>query len=508
MHKVKSKIKAAVAQFGGPTSVINRSLHGIVDELVKKGVKVYGANHGMHGVVENDFLRLDLYGGVSAEKLRKVVNLIVSADDESKLGDIKLQIEQEIGCTYEEFKTLLKKDPDISFDEIKNDPGAFLGTSKFIVNNHNAPQLVQKIKDKGINYFYMIGGDTTAIIAQNLNQAANDINYDLNVVHVPKTIDNDLVLTDHTPGFGTAAKFVARACYGLEQENRSQPGIYVAITMGNNSGYLAASSTLLRFKDYSGPHHIYVPERHFDETNFLDNVENALSLNYKLSRNDSEAFMNPRAFIVVSEGIRSYEDGDIASDNYKLISKLEAERRYYEDHEGNGKLTTTSDLSKHLSAYFERILTENFKVGKSSDSRYKIKVDRVKMDVLGYMQRSFPDPSDVDALEAEYVGRMAVRYSLEQAKPGSVILERTGDGHTYSVEAKYVDLDKIAGKSKKMEYEFSGTYAKEIALAFRKYASPFIGISGLKGFNGIHMLAKNQDIGEIIPKEHRWYRTW
>jgi ATP-dependent phosphofructokinase / diphosphate-dependent phosphofructokinase len=454
MANAKVKIKAAIAQFGGPTSVINESMIGAVAELKKRNCTALGMRHGFNGLISNDFYRLDLY------------------------SDGKL-------------------------DEIRRNPGSYLGTSKYNVNDDNVLSLAQKLKQYNINYFYMIGGDSTAKIAKMIDKAAKLINYSLKVVHIPKTIDNDLVITDHTPGYGTAAKYIAKACFGLDQENRSQPGIYLAVTMGRHSGFLAAASSLLRMYDDSGPHLIYLPEKNFVLDNFLSDVENILSRNKTRIKGE---WINPRAFIVVSEGIRKlhYDSNgnpmmeptsglqkhelmmDIASSELGKQVKIEK----------NMGISSMSDGSRVLANYFESVLNENFSKN----------VERIKADVLGYPQRSYPTVSDTDSITAEYVGRSAVKFSFDGNNGScSVVIERTGEGHTYSIKTSHVPLSIIAGHIKQMPLDYIGTYGKDVSNAFKLYAAPLVGVDGISNFSKDYILPSGFDVGEIIAPEDRWW---
>ena len=437
-------IIAAVVQIGGPTSVINKSLKGTVCCLKERNARILGARHGINGIMQNDFFRLDLFS-------------------ESKL------------------------------DSALKAPGSYLGTSEYRIGKENVQEVVANLKKSNVNYFYMIGGDTTAGIANMIQLAAKEANYELTVVHIPKTIDNDLALTDHSPGYGTAAKYVAMAAFGLDQENRSKPGIYFTITMGRDSGFLAAASSLLRMSDESGPHLIYLPEKHFNEQDFLKDVDNILSKNK--SRVAGE-WVKPRAFIVFSEGIRQYENGDV-NGKHELVMDIAArhfnEKIVTEKMMGR-ELTSKSEGSVVLANYLKELLKKNFP-----------RIERVKDGILGHIQRSFPIVSDVDALEAEYVGRKAVEFSVGSGgNSGSVILRRTGDGHTYSIRAEYAPLDAIAGKAMQMPQEFICSYGKDITMAFKQYAAPLIGVGGLGEFDKDYLLPQGFDIREIIPKQDRW----
>lgn len=404
---------AVVAQFGGPTSVINRTLIGVVLELKKRDFEVWGPIRGIDGVLKNDFLIM------------------------SDFSELKL-------------------------DSVRKKPGSYLGTSKFNVNENSAPVIAKRLKEYGVNYFFMIGGDSTATIANQILKASDDLRHELRVFHIPKTIDNDLVETDHCPGYGSSALTVAKVAFGLDQENRSQGGIHLQIIMGRDAGFLAASSTLLRGD--GGPHLVYLPERSFNLGFFLRDVEDVLSRTSNPSR----------AFIVVSEGIRQYYD-DAGERKSKLIADIAAEemREDVENEQNLGGISLSVG-----SSVMARFLSNKLQAAFPSE--------RVRTDVLGYVARSYPDVSYVDAVEAEFVGREAVRYALQDIGSGSVIIIRTGHLHTYSIKTEFVELERIAGKTRSMPENFIGSYAKDVSEDFLDYAGPLIG--HVHGFDYDHLL--------------------
>jgi 6-phosphofructokinase 1 len=411
-HRRRKKL-AVVAQFGGPTSVINRTLFGVADELRKKDIEVWGPIRGIDGVLKNDFLIM------------------------SEFSELKI-------------------------DQIRRKPGSYLGTSKFNVNENSAPIIAEKLKEYGANYFFMIGGDSTATIASKILKASELINHEIKVIHIPKTIDNDLVETDHCPGYGSSALTVAKVAFGLDQENRSQGGIHLQIIMGRDAGFLAAASTLLRGD--GGPHLVYLPERSFNLGFFLRDVEDVLSRTSNPSR----------AFIVVSEGIRQFFDEDGES-KYKLIADIAAdEMRESVESEENLGGTSLSVGSSVMARYLSQKLQNAFPS------------ERVRADILGYVARSYPDVSYVDAVEAEFVGKEAVRYAMNDIGSGSVIIIRTGHLHTYSIKTEFINMDRVAGKTRSMPQNFIGTYAKDVSEDFLDYAGPLIG--HVHGFDYDHLL--------------------
>jgi 6-phosphofructokinase 1 len=409
----RRKKLAVVAQFGGPTSVINRTLFGVANELRKKDIEVWGPIRGIDGVLNNDFLIISEFSELKIESIRKK-------------------------------------------------PGSYLGTSKFNVNDTSAPTIAEKLKKYGVNYFFMIGGDSTATIANSILTASENLNHELIVVHIPKTIDNDLVETDHCPGYGSAALTVAKIAFGLDQENRSQGGVHLQIIMGRDSGFLAAASTLLRGD--GGPHLVYLPERSFKMEYFIRDVEDVLSRTSNPSR----------AYIVVSEGIRHYLPPG-SDQKYRLIADVAADelKEKVESEQNLGGISLS--VGSAIMARFLAMQLQN-----------AFPNERVRADVLGYVARSYPDVSNVDAIEAEYVGKEAVRYSDMNLGSGSVIIKRTGHLHTYSIRTEFVSLDRVAGLTKVMPENFIGSYGKDISEDFLDYAGPLVG--HVPGFDYDHLL--------------------
>src|SRR6185503_12529898 len=146
------------------------------------------------------------------------------------------------------------------------------------------------IKELDVHAFFYIGGNDSAETANLIDKLAHADKWDLRLFHVPKTIDNDLLVTDHCPGYGSAAKFVACAMMGDNEDNRSLPGVKIDVIMGRNAGWLTAASVLARTHEGDGPHLVYVPERDFTIEAFVRDVE----------RVNKE---HGRCLVAVSEGI-------------------------------------------------------------------------------------------------------------------------------------------------------------------------------------------------------------
>lgn len=382
------KGKAIIAQGGGPTAVINQSLAGAVQEMKKHKeiTGIYGALHGVRGIIEENFLDLN---EASQENLEAVAGT----------------------------------------------PCAALLSTRDKPDEEYCGKIFQVFKKYDIRYFFYIGGNDSSDTVRLVNEYAENENYDFKAFHIPKTIDNDLVINDHTPGYGSAARFVAQAFMGVNLETKALDGIYIGIVMGRHAGFLTAAAALGRRNEEDGPHLIYLPERPFNIDTFLKDVAAVYN---KLGR----------CVIAVSEGIIDEEGTPIAA---KLKENV---RR---DSHGNIELAG-GELGDMLS----KAVKEN------------LNISRVRADTFGYLQRSFPGSiSDTDQKEARLAGMAAVQFAMmEEYQSGSVILDRIGE---YEIQYTLTELENIAAKTKHMPDEFINEQGNHITEAFIKYGEPLIG---------------------------------
>lgn len=334
--------KILVAQGGGPTAVINQSLAGVALEARRfhNVTRVYGALHGVRGIVNEDFVDLTRETSHNLE--------LVAATPSSALGSTRDK-------------------PDLAYCQ----------------------EIFQVLRAHAIEHFFYIGGNDSSDTVRIVSEQARLAGYPLRAVHIPKTIDNDLVGNDHTPGFPSAARFVAQAFAGANLDNASLPGVYVGVVMGRHAGFLTAASALGKKFPDDGPHLIYLPERVFDLERFLADVKAAYT-------------RHGRCVIAVSEGIHDASGEPIAT----LLAK-DIER----DAHGNVQLSGTGALAD--------LLCEEIKS--------KLGIKRVRGDTFGYLQRSFIGcVSDVDQREAREVGEKAVQFAMWGDRDGSVAIKRTG----------------------------------------------------------------------------------
>jgi len=384
------KANAVVGQSGGPTGVINASLVGVIEEANKFGQieNLYGAVHAVAGVVKEDFIDLKK---LSADTLKKVAG----------------------------------------------SPSSALGSSRDKPDAEYCARIFEVFKRRNIRYFFYIGGNDSANTAYIISKMAVDVGYELRAFHIPKTVDNDLLVTDHCPGYGTAAKFEACALMGDDLDNRALPGIKIDVIMGRHAGFLTAASALGRQRDDDGPHLIYLPERGFSMDKFLGDVEGVYK---KLGR----------CVVAASEGVC---DKDGVTWAQKLAKQKET------DAHGNIQLSGTGALADYLAAQVK-------------DS---LKVKRVRADTFGYLQRSFAGlQSAVDAREARWCGRHAVQYAMEEVN-GSVAIKRLANGPDYRIEIFRTELSNVAEKTKSMPAEFINTEGNGVTDAFIEYAMPLTG---------------------------------
>jgi 6-phosphofructokinase 1 len=388
---MKLEGKVVVAQGGGPTAVINQSLVGAVLESRKfvQVTKVYGAINGVSGIINEDFFDL----------------------------------------TQETTHNL---------EQVAITPSSALFSTRDKPDERYCKEIFSVLKAHDVRYFFYIGGNDSADTVRIVNEQAKKSDYEFRAIHIPKTIDNDLMINDHTPGYGSAARFIANAFIGANLDNRALPGVYIGVVMGRDAGFLTAAASIAQKYPDDGPHLIYLPERPFDMEQYLKDVKEVYD---KYSR----------CVIAVSEGIKDKEGIPIIT---KLVDKVE------KDAHGNVQLSGTGALGDLLCNYIKKNLN----------------IKRVRSDTFGYLQRSFMGcVSDVDQHEAREVGEKAAQFAIWHNIDGSITIHRTG---YYSVDYKITDLREVAGKTKHMADEFINAAGNNVTDAFKFYVRPLLG-SGL-----------------------------
>lgn len=380
--------KALVAQGGGPTAVINQSLVGVTLEARKfpQITKVYGALHGVEGIINEDFIDLT----------RETTN---------------------------------------NLEQIAKTPSSALLSTRDKPDDEYCAKIFQVMKAHDIRYFFYIGGNDSADTVRIVNQKAKEHKYELRAIHIPKTIDNDLLINDHCPGFGSAARFVAQSFIGINLDVSALPGVYIGVIMGRNAGFLTAASSIAKKYPDDGPHLIYLPERPFNFDRFLLDVKNTYEKHGK-------------CIVAVSEGIVDEEGVAIVTKYSKNNEK---------DSHGNIQLSGTGVLGDLLA----KMIKEN------------LKIKRVRSDTFGYLQRSFSGcVSDVDQREAREVGEKAVQFALWDNVDGSVTIHRTG---LYSVDYRLSKLEDIAKYTKSMPDNFINDLGNNVTDDYKHYLLPLLG---------------------------------
>jgi 6-phosphofructokinase 1 len=386
MGKIKGNM--LIAQSGGPTVVINQSLIGAIIEAKKHDEikEIYGSLYGIKGILEGNIIDLK----------------------KEKLSDLK---------------------------KVAYTPCAALGSVRKKPTDEECIEIFKNMQKYNIRYFFYIGGNDSAETAYILNENAKKEGYEFKCFHIPKTIDNDLKENDHTPGYPSAAKFVAMAMIGDNLDNKSLPGVKIDVIMGRHAGFLVASSSLAKIYEDDGPHLIYFPERPFIIEKFLKDVEEVVK-------------KYGRCLVAVSEGIADEKGEPIAAKFTKEV-----------DSHGNIQLSGTGALGDLLADIV----------------RKELKISRIRADTFGYLQRSFPGIySEIDVKEAYKVGELAVKYAVGKYESGSVSIKRE-KGQRYKVYYEPVGLESVARETRSMPDKFINSENNWVTEKFIEYAKPLIG---------------------------------
>jgi 6-phosphofructokinase 1 len=433
-----SKGNLVVGQSGGPTAVINQSLIGVVQEALKHEqiTGIFGARNGVEGVLREDFI------------------------------DFRAEAAQ-------------------TLEDVAATPSAGLGSCRFKPKEEDCKNIFSIFKKHGVRYFFYIGGNDSALSAGIINKIAQQENYDLHVFHCPKTIDNDLLVTDHCPGFGSAGKYVAQAFMGNDLDNRSLPGIKIDVVMGRNAGWLTAAAALARVNKGDGPHAVVLPERSYTIREFVEKV-------------DAIYHANGRASIAVSEGIAD-KDGNVwlQSDIIRaelkelgmdvLIDWMDATGRI-EDAAGGAKLDAFGHAQLSGSGALADFLASVTKIHLYKKHGKKV---RLRADTLGYAQRSFAGcVSEVDAQEARESGSAAVRVAVGGKQSGSICFKRLpSEFGKYLCDSFCAPLEDVSGVNfpkgvkqyRPMEDKFITADKFDVTPEFIEWARPLLGTLPVKG---------------------------
>ena len=377
-----------VGQSGGPTSVINASLCGVIKEVLKnndKIEKIYGMVNGIEGFLDDKFVELQ--------------NL-----------------------------------SDEDFNLLRQTPGTYLGSCRFMLpNNYNDDiykKIFKKFSEKNIGYVIYIGGNDSMDTVNKLSYYANLVMSKVKFIGVPKTIDNDLIMTDHTPGFGSAAKYIATAVRDIvyDAESYHKKSVTIIELMGRDTGWLTATSIMAKMNKESNPALIYLPEIPFDTFQFIQDIKLALE-----QRNN--------VVVCVSEGIKDK--------NSKLICEYNSE--------------ISQDVFGHkMLSGCGKILENEVK------EKLGVKVRTVELNVL--QRASSLNLSKTDMDEAENVGREAVKAALIGKTRKMVSIVRNNE---YDISYELVEVNKICNKVKYFPEEWI-INKNNIADEFKEYIIPII----------------------------------
>lgn len=395
---ISKKASALVLQSGGPTAVINQSLHGVVvaSRDYAKIDRVLGAYHGLHGLLHENLIDLTQIDG---ERWKQIA-----------------------AC-----------------------PGAALGSARLKPKKSDLDRVFEVFKAHNIQYVFYNGGNDSAEAAQLIRAEANARGVEIGILHIPKTIDNDLMETDHCPGFGSAARVASLLAAGDDLDNMSfYNGVKINIAMGRHTGWIAAGSALARhcFGDElenAAPHLVYFPEVKFNETSFLNDVQRTYD---RLGR----------VTLVVSEGIADQFTGDAFVGNEK-------------DEFGNPLFSGSGRLGDYLVHIVEKNLKIKSELGKL----------RARADTWGYMQRSILGiTSENDAKDAFRVGADAVGYMMAGKSDSMVTIVRKSS-EPYACQTSLCDLALVAQKTRYLPEEFMNSAKNGVSDAFLQYAAPLVG---------------------------------
>lgn len=376
--------KLVVAQSGGPTAVFNSSACGVIQEALKHDdvfEEVYGATNGIMGILHENMI------------------------------------------------DLRKESPDI-IERMRQTPASALGTCRRKLDDTDLERVLEVFKAHNIRYFLYNGGNDSMDTANKISTMATEAGYEMCAIGVPKTVDNDLVETDHCPGFGSAARWVAIATRDIGRDTQAGALTTTSITilevMGRDSGWLTGSTVLAREDEDDAPHLIYLPEVAFDTDKFLNDVQRV---------HDRLGYV----IITVSEGIRD-KDGNILT---KLSTK---------DVFGHVQLGGVGD-------YLARLVKEKLNI-------------KARANIPGTIQRSsILGASRTDLEEAYLVGQMAVKYALEGKSGYMISLVRESDD-PYSCTTGLAPLEMVANAKKDIPTDYISPEGNNVTEKFIQYVKP------------------------------------
>lgn len=401
-----------VAQSGGPTAAINASLAGVISGVLnsKEYDTIYGALNGITGILDNRLLNLS-----------------------ETFGDNKNRL-----------------------DQLELTPAMYLGSCRFKLPNFTDDAAVyDKIfaffREKEIAAFFYIGGNDSMDTVDKLAAYAEKIGSSVRIIGIPKTIDNDLCVTDHTPGFGSAAKYVASSCLEIAHDSYiyKVKSVTIIEVMGRDSGWLTAASVLARNGYSTAPHLIYLPEHAFDLNEFLEDIKELLTKQHNV-------------IVAVSEGIRD-KNGNYISASTKTVDTF-----------GHSQL---SGAGKTLEYFLNEHLT--------------IKVRSIELNVLQRCASHLASKTDLE--ESFQLGEHAVAFAEAGKTAVMLTINRVSDA-PYTVEYGCVPVCEVANKAKDVPLEFITERGNDLTDEILAYLKPLV--------QGEMPVSYEQGIPSYLPVDH------
>lgn len=381
------KRNCMIGQSGGPTAAINASLAGVIQGAIEAGFEhIYGLKNGIKGLLEDTYFELD-----------------------------KFQDEEQLNY-------------------LKHTPAMYLGSCRYKLPESNVDKspyekIFSVMKDLEITDFFYIGGNDSMDTVMKLSGYAKEIGSDVHIIGIPKTIDNDLMGTDHTPGFGSAAKYVASSMLEIIHDSRiyKVKSVTIVEIMGRNAGWLTAASALARTKNQSAPDLIYLPEVTFDKNKFLKDIEKLFE-----TRNN--------IIVAVSEGIRT-ENGKFLDADSKATDVFG-----HAIHSGTGKI-------------LENLVKDHF----------NCKVRSIELNVLQRCAMHLASKTDLD--EAFNIGKAAITAALNNLTEKMMVYIRE---EPYHLKIDALDVKEIANLEKKIPIEWINEDHNDITSELYDYLYPLI----------------------------------
>lgn len=383
---------AIVGQSGGPTAAINATLAGVFTGAKKAGIDtVFGTVNGIEGILKNTIVKLDE---------------ILTSNDQIEI--------------------------------LKTTPASFLGSCRYkLPKDFSDPTVFEQIfsffRSRDIRYFFYIGGNDSMDTVAKLSEYAKQIDYDIQIIGVPKTIDNDLAVTDHTPGFGSAAKYIAASVKEVARDSDvyDLKSVTIIEIMGRHAGWLTAASALSRCENSVAPHLIYLPEVPFSYEKFTEDVKHV-----------QENYSN--VIVCVSEGIKTKEGSFVCESASSGLTDVFGHK-------------CLSGTAKVLENYVRDTLG--------------CKARGIELNVLQRAAGHLLSRTDIE--ESFSFGQEAVLAAM-RGETGKMIIGTRSDSESYQLQFSSTDIKNAANAEKTVPLDYISDGKNDVTEEFIKYASPLI----------------------------------